>query len=100
MRYTVVRYDKVGPVIMGRTDDAAVAFSICLGTAMQDYTPFFLYPVSPTKAKSHAEHISLATLRYRIHTEVAKIENAEDLAGILDVIQQVISFKKAENEST
>lgn len=56
---------------------------------MQDYTPFFLYPVSPTKAKSHAEHITLASLRYRIHTEVAKVETLEDLTGILETVKLV-----------
>lgn len=60
---------------------------------MQDYTPFLRYPNTPTEAKSHAEHLTSASLRYAIHAAVAKLEDHHDLKGVLDVVRAIINLK-------
>lgn len=53
---------------------------------MQDYTPYQRYPTTPTAAKSHAEFLTLATLRYKIHEAVSNIKTESDLRKALETV--------------
>lgn len=41
------------------------------------------YPTKRTQAKSHAEFLSVASLRYKIHCAVARLESVDDLRAVL-----------------
>lgn len=46
-------------------------------------------PRRPSSAKSHADFLTLASLRYEIHAAVACIENEDDLRTILSRVRRM-----------
>lgn len=56
---------------------------------MDDFTPYQVYPTVQTSAKSHAEFLTLASLRYEIHAAVAAIETEDDLRTILSRVRRM-----------
>lgn len=54
---------------------------------MHDFTPYQRYPTTQTSATSHAEFLTLASLRYKIHVAVAAIDNEADLRAVLAMVE-------------